>query len=60
VGAYLLVMLIGLKLLIDWGFNDARHPHRVDFGDPTRIEFWGFWACALICLAMGFLLKRRA
>jgi YkoY family integral membrane protein len=56
--AYLLVMLIGLKLLIDWAVNDAEHPHRIDFGDPGRIEMWIFWGCVVLCLAAGLTWKR--
>jgi len=58
--AYLLVLLIGLKLLIDWAVNDSQHPHRIDFGDPARIWLWIFWGCALLCLVVGLPWKRRA
>ncbi|MGD0462572.1 MAG: hypothetical protein ABSB74_08790 [Tepidisphaeraceae bacterium] len=51
--AYFLILLIGLKLIVDWAFNDAHHPHRIDFQNPARIEMWIFWGCALICLAIG-------
>lgn len=57
--AYLLVLLIGLKLLIDWGANDPQHPHRIDFGDPSRIEMWGFWTLAAICLGAGIVGKKK-
>ncbi|MGD0390386.1 MAG: hypothetical protein ABSC42_15690 [Tepidisphaeraceae bacterium] len=57
--AYLLVLLIGIKLLIDFAANNPNHPHRVDFQDPARIELWFFWLCAAICLAAG-LIGRRA
>jgi len=56
--AYLLVLLIGIKLLIDWGFNDAAHPHRIDFQDPGRPALWIFWMCAVLVLATGFIGKR--
>jgi YkoY family integral membrane protein len=56
--AYLLVFLIGLKLLIDWGFNDAAHPHRIDFQDPYHPAMWIFWGCALIALATGVIGKK--
>jgi YkoY family integral membrane protein len=58
--AYLLVMLIGLKLLIDWAANDSQHPHRLDFGDPTRVEMWLFWGAAVLCLVAGVLLPRKS
>jgi len=56
--AYLLVSLIGLKLLIDWGFNSEAHPHRIDFQDPGRPELWVFWSCVLIALIVGFSRRR--
>src|SRR5208282_3734040 len=56
--AYWLVLLIGLKLLIDWGFNSQAHPHRIDFQDPARPELWIFWCGALITLITGFIGKR--
>jgi YkoY family integral membrane protein len=57
--AYLLVMLIGLKLLIDWAVNDSQHPHRIDFGDPSRIEMWLFWGTAVLCLFAGLVVPRK-
>ncbi len=53
--AYLLVTTIGVKLLADWGFNSAEHPHVVDFHNLSRPEFWIFWIAMLACLAIGFL-----
>lgn len=53
--AYLLIVVIGLKLLADWGFNSAEHPHVVDFHHVSRPEFWLFWISMLVCLAIGFL-----
>lgn len=58
--AYLLVTVIGLKLLVDWGFNSAEHPHNVDFHSFTRIEFWVFWIAMAACLAVGFIPKRNS
>jgi YkoY family integral membrane protein len=57
--AYLLVTVIGLKLLVDWGFNSAEHPHVVDFHSISRPEFWVFWISMLLCLASGFLPKAK-
>ncbi len=53
--AYLLVMTIGLKLLVDWGANTKQHPHRANFHDPDSPLFWTFWALMAICAAVGFL-----
>ena len=57
--AYLLVVLIGLKLLADWGFNSAEHPHRVDFHSPRSVAFWVFWIGMIACFCVGFLPKRK-
>jgi YkoY family integral membrane protein len=57
--ANLLVLLIGLKLLIEWAANNTGHAHRINFQDPQRIEFWVFWGSALLCLALGLLRTRR-
>jgi YkoY family integral membrane protein len=56
--AYLLILLIGLKLVVDWAGNDPSHPHRIDFQNPARIEMWLFWGCALICLAFGLVNRK--
>lgn len=53
--AYLLIIVIALKLLADWGFNSKAHPHVLDFHQVSRPEFWVFWIAMLVCLAIGFL-----
>ena len=58
--AYLLVMVIGGKLLADWGFNSPEHPHRVDFHDFQHPAFWVFWTLMFVCFASGFLPKRKS
>ena len=58
--AYLLVTLIGAKLLIDFGANTADHPHRVDFHSPTSPAFWALWVLMIVCFCTGFLPPRRA
>jgi YkoY family integral membrane protein len=55
VSAYLLVAVIGTKLLADWIANTADHPHRLDFHSIGRPEFWVFWILMLICFGLGFL-----
>jgi YkoY family integral membrane protein len=57
--AYLLVLVIGGKLLADWGFNSPEHPHRVDFHDWQHPAFWIFWTLMIVCFATGFIPKRR-
>lgn len=56
--AYLLVLVIGGKLLVDWGFNTKEHPHTVDFHSPSALTFWLFWGLMAACFASGFLPKR--
>jgi YkoY family integral membrane protein len=56
--AYLLVLVIGIKLLVDWGANTSDHPHRVDFHDPGSPAFWIFWVVMVVCIGIGFVRKR--
>jgi YkoY family integral membrane protein len=58
VSAYLLVIVIGLKLLVDWGFNSEANPHVIDFHSYRTPEFWIFWVSMLACLTFGFLPKK--
>jgi YkoY family integral membrane protein len=53
--AYLLVLTIGSKLLVDWGFNSGQHPDRANFHDPSSPLFWTFWLTMVVCIAIGFL-----
>lgn len=59
VTAYWLVFLIGWKLLIDWGFNSAAEPHRVDFHDFHGAPFWIFWIALALTFCSGFLPKKE-
>lgn len=56
--AYLLVIVIGLKLLVDWGLNSEAHPHVIDFHSYRTPEFWIFWIAMIVCLVIGFLPKK--
>jgi YkoY family integral membrane protein len=56
--AYLLIGLIGAKLVLVWAANDPAHPHRVDFQNPARIELWIFWGLCVVCLATGLARKK--
>jgi predicted tellurium resistance membrane protein TerC len=58
--AYLLVMTIGIKLLVDWGFNSEQHPHRANFHDSSSPLFWTFWSVMVVCIAIGFLPQRKS
>jgi YkoY family integral membrane protein len=53
--AYLLVAVIGAKLLADWFFNTPAHPHRLDMHDPDEIAFWLFWGLMLLCFLVGLI-----
>jgi YkoY family integral membrane protein len=57
--AYLLVLVIGGKLLADWGLNTKEHPHRVDFHDYRYPAFWIFWVLMVVCFSIGFLPTRE-
>lgn len=57
--AYLLVLMIGLKLLADWGFNSEQHPAVANFHDSSSPLFWVFWSAMVVCIAIGFLPQRR-
>jgi predicted tellurium resistance membrane protein TerC len=59
VAAYLLVIVIGLKLLVDWALNYDGSPYRVDFHSYQTPEFWIFWVSMLIALCVGFLPKKQ-
>jgi YkoY family integral membrane protein len=59
--AYLLVAIIGGKLLLDWGLNTPEH-HRLDFHDFHHPAFWVFWVLMTLGFLTGFLpgKERRA
>jgi YkoY family integral membrane protein len=54
--AYLLVIVIGLKLIADWWFNASGLT--LNFHDPGSLAFWVFWLLMLACFAIGFVPKR--
>ena len=61
--AYLLVVVIGLKLCVDWAgnkyFATPERPHPVDFHSPSSPAFWIFWVAMIACFVIGFIPKRR-
>jgi YkoY family integral membrane protein len=57
--AYLLVIVIGTKLCVDWAFNSEQHPHRVDFHDYHTPAFWIFWVLMVLSFAVGFIPERK-
>jgi YkoY family integral membrane protein len=52
--AYILVLIIGIKLLVD-GF----HFEGVDFHSPASPAFWVFWGSMLLALISGFRPRKR-
>jgi YkoY family integral membrane protein len=58
--AYLLVLVIGLKLVADWSFNSEAHPHRVNFHDVRNVAFWVFWVAMIASFCIGFIPKRHS
>ena len=57
--AYLLVLTIGSKLLVDWGFNSERHPVRANFHDSSSPLYWAFWSVMVVCIGIGFLPQKK-
>jgi YkoY family integral membrane protein len=57
--AYLLVVAIGVKLLLDWWFNAPSAPERINFHSPSSPAFWVFWSVMLLCFAVGFIPSRK-
>lgn len=57
--AYLLVIVIGGKLVVDYLFNTDANPHRVDFHSPDTWAFWAFWMLMLACFLIGFIPQRK-
>jgi YkoY family integral membrane protein len=56
--AYLLVVLIGLKLMVDWAANTPDHPHMINFHAVQSPAFWVFWVLMLACFCIGFIPSR--
>jgi len=55
--AYLLVLAIGTKLLVDWWFNKPENEW-VNFHSPQAAAFWIFWSVMGICFCLGFIPHR--
>lgn len=52
--AYLLVCVIGGKLLADWWFNSTTKTV-LDFHSPHSPAFWTFWIAMLVSFCVGFI-----
>lgn len=58
--AYLLVAIIGGKLLADWYFNNpAYHRYHLDFHSASSPAFWIFWILMILCFCVGFLPQKK-
>jgi YkoY family integral membrane protein len=66
--AYLLVALIGTKLVLDWAFNRPPTPTPEGWHAPLDFHFqtatspasWLFWGLMLVFFCVGFIPKRSA
>lgn len=56
--AYLLVLLVGLKLLLE-GAQAELGLRGIDFHDPASPAFWAFWGAMFAAFGSGFLPPRR-
>lgn len=57
--AYLLVLVIGAKLVLDWHFNIPNQPPVLDFHSPKTFSFWAFWLLMLASFCVGFIPKKK-
>jgi len=57
--AYLLVLVIGVKLLIDWASYQFHFHQMVNFHDIRSPAFWVFWLSMIACFCVGFLPEKR-
>ena len=57
--AYLLVTVIGAKLVIDWAGYQWHFHNAVNFHSPTSPAFWVFWVAMLACFAVGFIPEKK-
>ncbi len=59
VSAYLLVLVISAKLVVDWYFNSGATPDpRFDFHAVGSPAFLVFWTCMALSFMVGFIRKR--
>jgi YkoY family integral membrane protein len=56
--AYILVTVIGAKLVADWLFNTEHDPDRLNLHSPTSPGFWAFWLAMLVAFMFGFLPRK--
>ncbi|MEQ1903450.1 MAG: hypothetical protein ABL888_04635 [Pirellulaceae bacterium] len=58
--AYLLVLIIGSKLCLEWIFNTQGHEHRLDFHNYQHPAFIAFWTAMTVAFLIGFIKPRKA
>jgi YkoY family integral membrane protein len=58
--AYLLVTVIGAKLVADWLINTEHDPDRLNLHSPGSLGFWAFWVTMFLAFMFGFLPRRSA
>ena len=57
--AYILVAVIGAKLLIDWASVQFHFHDKVNFHDPRSAAFWIFWLVMIAAFCIGFLPQKK-
>jgi YkoY family integral membrane protein len=57
--AYLLVLVIGVKLLIDWASYQFHFHDTVNFHDLKSPYFYVFWGAMVACFCIGFLPEKK-
>jgi YkoY family integral membrane protein len=61
ISAYLLVTVIGVKLVLDYLFNDYwKVEHVMDFHHISSPAFWVFWSIMLASFLVGFIPPKKA
>ena len=58
--AYLLVIVIGAKLILDYLINRPRAEPRLNFHNVSDPAFWIFWAAMIACFLVGFIPHKAA
>jgi predicted tellurium resistance membrane protein TerC len=63
ISAYLMVLIIGAKMTLEYFVNPNRHLPNVDFNSPGDPGAWIFWGLIVAAMALGFTpggrVKRR-
>ena len=54
--AYLMVLVIGLKLILEWAFNGRREV--LNFQSPHAAAFWTFWLTIAALFGIGFIPRK--